>query len=274
MADSLFELVTVPGGARSLRSREHGETFHPGIGPMEEAAVLHVAQQRLEERVGGGDPFVIWDVGLGAGANALAFVEALALLENQSARVEIRSFDQTLEPLRFALHHARDLGYPAPWEREIAALLEKGSVEIGRIDWRIDAGDFRERVSDCEGPGPDGVVFDPYSPAANPGMWTREVFSAIRRRAGEDCILTTYSRSTAIRARLMLAGWYVGRGAATGEKNETTIAVTRLEDLREPLRIDWLERVRRSRATGLREEGMNAEAVADALAACPQMQLA
>jgi hypothetical protein len=274
MSDPLFELVTVPGGARSLRSREHGETFHPGIGPMEEAAVLHVAQQRLEERVGGGEPFVIWDVGLGAAANALAFVEALAGLENQRTPVEIRSFEQTLEPLRFALHHARELVYPAPWVREIAELLEKGIVAIGRIRWRIEPGDFRERVSACEGTGPNGVVFDPYSPSANAGMWTQEVFRAIRRRAGEDCILTTYSRSTAIRARLMLAGWYVGRGAATGEKNETTIAVTRLEDLREPLRIDWLERVRRSRATGLREEGMNAEAVADALAACPQMQLA
>jgi hypothetical protein len=272
MVEPLFELVTVPGGARSLRSLEHGETFHPGIGPMREAAVLHVAQQRLEERLRGRERFVIWDVGLGAAANALAIVEALVAMEDQGTRVELRSFDRTLEPLRFALGHAEELGYPERWSEEIGELLEKGSVEIGRIPWSIEGGDFRERVAECEGPGPDGVIFDPYSPTANPGMWTQEVFGAIRRRAGGDCILTTYSRSTAIRARLLLAGWCVGRGAATGEKNETTVAAVRVEDLREPLRADWLERVRRSRAAGLWEGGVSAEAVAEALAGCPQMR--
>ena len=271
MTDRLFELVTVPSGARSLRSREHGETFHPGIGPMEEAKVLHVAQHRLEERLREGCEFVIWDVGLGAGANALAVVEAVLAMKT-AARVGLRSFDQTLEPLRFALKHAEELGYPARWKREIGELLREGRVEIGRVAWRIELGDFRVRVADCAGPGPRAVLFDPYSPAANPGMWTREVFRAVRERADEDCTLTTYSRSTVTRAGLMRAGWCVGRGAATGEKTETTVAATRLEALREPLGRDWLGRVRRSTAAGLREGGLTAEAVARELEGCGQMR--
>lgn len=114
MSEGPFELVSVPGGARSLRSREHGETFHPGIGPMEEARILHVAQHRLEERLGAG--FVVWDVGLGAGANALAMIEAVLALGTSEAGVELRSFDQTLEPLRFALMHAEDYGLPGTME--------------------------------------------------------------------------------------------------------------------------------------------------------------
>jgi len=271
MPEQLFDLVTVPGGARSLRSLEHGETFHPGIGPMEEANVLHVAQHRLEHRMRVGEGFVIWDVGLGAGANALAVVEAVLAMKT-TARVELRSFDQTLEPLRFALKHAGDLGYPARWEREIAVVLKDGKVDIGRVSWRIELGDFRERVVDCAGPGPRAVLFDPYSPAANPGMWRREVFRAIRERADEDCTLTTYSRSTVTRVDLLCAGWHVGRGAATGEKTETTIAATRLEELREPLGRDWLDRVRRSTAPGLRDGGKTAEGVASELEACKQMQ--
>ena len=271
MTDALFELVTVPGGAWSLRSREHGETFHPGIGPMEEAKVLHVAQHRLEQRMQQGGRFVIWDIGLGAGANALAVVEAVA--EN-AAPVELRSFDQTLEPLRFALEHAEELRYPARWKREIAELLTEGKVEIGSVTWRIELGDFPERVETSAGPSPRAVLFDPYSPAANPRMWTREVFHAIRERAHEDCTLTTYSRSTVTRVRLLRAGWYVGRGAATGEKTETTVAATRLDELREPLRRDWLDRVSRSTAAGLREGGMTADAVARELEKCAQMQRA
>jgi hypothetical protein len=103
-------------------------------------------------------------------------------------------------------------------------------------------------------------------------MWTQEVFRAIRARAGDDCILTSYSRSTVVRARLMLAGWYVGRGAATGEKNETTVAATRLEELRAPLGIDWLGRVRRSAAVERMGNGMTVEDMAVALAQCPQMR--
>ena len=116
-------------------------------------------------------------------------------------------------------------------------------------------------------------MFDPYSPAANPGMWTREVFRAIRERADEDCTLTTYSRSTVTRAELMRAGWCVGKGAATGEKTETTLAATRLEELREPLGREWLNRVRRSAATKLREGGMTTEGVARELEGCEQMKV-
>jgi hypothetical protein len=48
------------------------------------------------------------------------------------------------------------------------------------------------------------------------------------------------------RTTLLLAGWFVGAGHATGEKEETTIASTRLDLLAEPLPAAWLERVRRS----------------------------
>jgi tRNA U34 5-methylaminomethyl-2-thiouridine-forming methyltransferase MnmC len=238
---------------------------------MEEANVLHVAQHRLPERIQAGEAFVIWDVGLGAGANALAVIGAVLAMENAAVRVELRSFDETLEPLRFALQSAEELEYPARRRAEIETLLATGSAEIGRVTWRLEFGDFRERVRECAGPGPRAVLFDPYSPAANPGMWTREVFRAIRGRADADCTLTTYSRSTVTRARLLLAGWCVGRGAATGEKTETTVAATRLEALREPLGRDWLERVRRSTAPGLREGGLTAEAVARQLERCAQM---
>jgi len=269
MSGTLFDLVTVPGGAWSLRSLEHGETFHPGIGPMEEARLLHVAQHRLEERMEAGRPFQIWDVGLGAAANALAVIEAL---EGAAAPVELHSFDQTLEPLRFALEHAGALGYPVPWKAGIEELLSSGRVGIGSVTWSFEPGDFRERARQWTGPGPRAVLFDPYSPAANPGMWTPEVFRLIRERADEDCTLTTYSRSTVTRVDLLRAGWCVGRGAPTGAKTETTVAATRLERLRDPLRRDWLGRVSRSTAAGLRRDGATAAEVARELEGCEQMR--
>jgi hypothetical protein len=74
-----FEIVTVKSGARALRSRTVGQTFHPVVGPMIEAEGLHVRQQRLVERAAEeAERFVIWDVGLGGAANAIAAIEAFA----------------------------------------------------------------------------------------------------------------------------------------------------------------------------------------------------
>src|ERR1700761_4960477 len=102
-----FEIVTVQSGDRSLRSREFGETFHPVIGPMAEAVGLHVRQQRLVERAASaGGRFVIWDVGLGAAANAIAVLEAFEASsgwDDRSVHVELHSFDLSEDSLRFAI---------------------------------------------------------------------------------------------------------------------------------------------------------------------------
>lgn len=265
---SRFELVTVPAGARSLRSIEHGETFHPGIGPMAEARVLHVAQHDLAARTAGrGDAFVIWDIGLGAAANALAVLEA-ARDEFPEARVELHSFDATLEPLHFGIEHAEELVYPLPWKAVLREIFERGSVSTGRLTWRLHLGDFRLAETAAEAPAPEAVIFDPYSPAANPGMWTTEVFAAIRERVERVCTLSTYTRSTVMRARLLRAGWFVGHGAATGEKTETTVAGSELGVLHRPLGRNWLERLRRSTAQGLGERG--GAGAAEELAGHPQ----
>jgi hypothetical protein len=275
-----FEIVTVASGARSLRSQRHGETFHPVVGPMAEAHGLHVAQQRLVERAGEkkAGPLVVWDVGLGAAANALAVLEAL---RGVTAPVELHSFDRSLEPLEFALQHAADLGYLVGWEDQLRTVVREGVISIGSLTWRMHVGDFRDRVHDATAPAPHAVIFDPYSPSANPELWNVETFAAIRARvkADEPCLLTSYSRSTAVRVTLLLAGWFVGRGTSTGEKDETTVASSHRESLASPLEPAWIERVRRSTAPGplqrdAAEPSPTSIEVADELSRHPQFATA
>jgi len=97
-------------------------------------------------------------------------------------------------------------------------------------------------------PAPHAILFDPFSPAKNPAMWTLPLFTNLFRLLdpGRPCALATYSRSTMTRAGLLLAGFYVGAGHATGAKEETTIAANTLELIHEPLDRRWLERARRS----------------------------
>lgn len=248
-----FELVEVASGAKSLRSLEFGQTFHPVTGPMNEAVALHVAQQRLAERAGKcKTTFVIWDVGFGAAANALAAIEALS---HCGRAIRLHSFDRTTASIEFALRHAEALGYVARHEKLLRELLSKGNAAIGdaatHIEWRLHLGDFCGQIqSDNQNAWdpPHAIFYDPYSPSANPGMWTLEHFSLLRKRLndGIPCLLTNYTRSTAVRVTLLLAGFFVGEGCGIGGKEETTAASNDLSLIGRPLDARWLERVRRS----------------------------
>src|SRR6266550_5070196 len=95
---------------------------------------------------------------------------------------------------------------------------------------------------------PHAIMFDAFSPATNPAMWTQPLFANLFRLLdpARPCALPTYSRSTMLRVTLLLAGFLVGVGHATGEKDETTIAANTIELIDEPLDRRWLERARRS----------------------------
>ena len=100
-------------------------------------------------------------------------------------------------------------------------------------------------------------MFDAYSPAKNPAMWTGSLFTSLYNALSPDrpCSLSTYSRSTMLRVSLLLAGFFVGSGEATGQKDETTIAANTLDLIPRPLAKQWLDRVRCStNAEPLRED--------------------
>jgi tRNA U34 5-methylaminomethyl-2-thiouridine-forming methyltransferase MnmC len=252
-----YQLVQLAGGAYSIRSIAHGETFHPVIGPVAEAETLYVNQLRLRERLKNhSGEFVIWDVGLGAAANALAVLRATRKI---ACNLHLVSFDCTREPLEFALKNAGALGYFDGYENQVARLLQKNSVEFengkSKVNWGFHLGDFATLISNVKlktqnskSAPPHAILFDAYSPAKNPAMWTLPVFENLFRALDpkQFCALATYSRSTLIRVTLLLAGFFVGVGHATGEKEETTIAANDLSLISEPLDHRWLERARNS----------------------------
>jgi hypothetical protein len=281
-----YRLVRLKNGAHSVHSLAHGETFHPVIGPVAEAEALYVRQLRLVERLQQHTgEFVIWDVGLGAAANVLTLLRAT---RDRTCPFRVVSFDRTLEPLQFALEHAEALGYFQGYQEPASQLARgAGQVEFanGRqtVVWVAQVADFpsllarslheplacsppfrvprgapakagttnspdRFRVARSAFSSPHAILFDAFSPATNPEMWTLPLFTNLYRCLDptRPCAMPTYSRSTLLRVTLLLAGFYVGTGHPTGEKEETTIAANTLELIDEPLDHQWLARARRS----------------------------
>jgi tRNA U34 5-methylaminomethyl-2-thiouridine-forming methyltransferase MnmC len=245
-----FELVTLKSGVQSLRMLSNREIFHPGIGPKAEANILYVDQQRLVERCHEASEFVIWDVGLGAGANACAAISALQ--SNLKTQIRMISFDRTIEPLRFALSNAQALEYPSEHLQKIQSLVDQGTSQIRPgFDWELRLGDFTETMLSPALPLPDAIFYDPYSPNSNTDMWRLDHFTKLFQRLGtqKPYLWTNYTRSTVVRVTLLLAGFYVGSGSTIGEKEETTVASNDLSLIAHPLKKSWLTRVKISHSS-------------------------
>lgn len=263
------EVVTTREGARAMLDRATGEVMHPVVGPGVESQRLYCAPARLSARLlaGGDAPLVLLDVGLGAGSNAGAAWRLSASLPATARPLEIVSFDRDLEALTLALAHAEDFNLAGPVGEAARALLARGEHTSGRTRWRMIHAELPASLA--RAPAADVVFWDPFSPRANPELWRLSAFTALRARCRGAATVHTYSGATAVRSALLLAGFAVGEGVATGEYKTATAAAVDIEDLERPLDLRWLARLGRSSA------GFPADAPADALArvaALPQFR--
>jgi len=254
-----YEIHTAWEGFASIRHVRSGEVMHSRTPPMEEARRLYIEQSRLAERLAepGQGPLVVWDVGLGAAANAMAAIgvyESAAASAGDGSRprdLEIVSFENDLDSLRLAFANNdqfRYLRHSAP-----AGILKTGSWRSRQhpgLGWTLVVGDFPETLSAAPFP-PDVIFYDLFSGKTNPSAWTAQTFRrlfAVCR--GRPVGLYTYTCSTAARSAMLLAGFHVARGINAGDKVETTLALTPEAVRPEHLLLgdDWLGRWRRSTA--------------------------
>lgn len=250
-----YEVHVSEKGFSSIKQISSGEIMHSVNSPEEEARTLYIEPSHLRERLTQGRPLRVWDVGLGAATNAMALIhelESILSLEDLTPvpRTEIVSFEIDLDPLHLALKHPQrflHLRHAAPHE-----LLKEGEWKntAGTLRWILATGNFLERMSEFS--PPDLIYYDPFSFKTDSALWTQNAFRKIYRHCCKhQTTLMTYSASTLVRALLLSEGFFVGAGAPTGPKTETTIAFTRDENAilsGKLLGLDWLAKWQKSGA--------------------------
>jgi queuine tRNA-ribosyltransferase len=239
-----------------IRDMTSGEVMHPGEDPEQEARSLYVEQSRLIERlqVSADEPLVVWDVGLGAAANAMATIlaaESLSASGSMARGLVLVSFENDLDSLKLALDHPRwfrHLRHAAPR----ALLLEDRWINgSASIEWRLLRGDFAARKFDAA--SPDIIFFDPFSFRTDSALWTLTAFRELAQAcAQKPAEIFTYTYSTRVRAAMLAGGFYVAKGRGTGPKAETTIGLSASAASgphgHELLGQEWLAKWRRSDA--------------------------
>jgi queuine tRNA-ribosyltransferase len=266
-----FEVVETRNGARAMLDHRTGEVMHPLSGPTEEPRSLYVRPSRLGHRLETGEsgPLVLLDVGLGAGSNAAA---AWALSESRATftrRLHIVSFDRTFAALELALapEHRAAFGLTGTALSACSELVEHRRTEGACTVWRASLGELPSTLLDEPAAMADIVYWDPFSPRANPELWSVTTFTALRRLCRSGATVHTYSGATATRTALLLAGFAVGLGEVLPSGRQATVAATCVEDLEWPLDRRWLERLTRSSAP------FSPDAPADALARVARLAL-
>jgi len=258
-----YEVHTAPEGFGSIRHIASGEIMHSRTPPLEEARRLYVDQPGLAERLRlaeGEMPenaasLVIWDVGLGAAANAMAAIVCHETMAGEGVPLrplQLVSFENDLDALRLA--RVNNALFPYLRHAGPDALLKTGAWRNGGIDWTLVEGDFPATLPRASAL-PDLIFYDLFSSKSDGVHWTPGAFRELALAcAGRAVELLTYTCSTAIRASLLAAGFWVARGVRIGEKAETTVALTPeairvSRGCRYPLLgADWLAKWERSGA--------------------------
>src|SRR5207237_3404890 len=131
--------------------------------PLVESERLYVRPSRLVERLRekGDGPLVLFDVGLGAGSNAVAAWRAA--VETRARRLVIVSFDRTTAAMELALaEDAAAFGFSGEAAIAGRALIGEGRHESVSVAWRLVLGNLPGALGDASLPGADVVFWDPF----------------------------------------------------------------------------------------------------------------
>ncbi|MEO5668019.1 MAG: tRNA guanosine(34) transglycosylase Tgt [Bdellovibrionota bacterium] len=271
-----YEVVLSESGYGSIKQTSSGEVMHSVSHPDEEATRLYTEVFKAYQKEFPEDEVVVWDVGMGAGHNAMSLIRFIEEDSENSRPVSIVSFERDLDPINLALKHPmlfKHLRHGGP-----RSILDSGTWQKDTLSWTLLEGDYRERAA--EAPSPNVVFWDPFSYKTNEELWTLDSFKLLHTfvpHPEHPLLLSTYSASSAIRVGLLLAGFYVYRGPGTGPKSETTWAsLTKFKTLEaQLLGTEFLDRFERSSVDGplgSAESHLTKEDVLKKLRAHPQFR--
>jgi tRNA U34 5-methylaminomethyl-2-thiouridine-forming methyltransferase MnmC len=214
-----LELRKTGDGSHTLFNPEIGESYHSGFGAHNESmhvfitSGLYFMAEKSKE-------LNIFEVGLGTGLNVLLTIEEAKKRGLQVEYTAIEPFPLTSEIVatlnygslicESSADNAFQMIHNSPWE-EYIPLNDRFIFQKIKIMLQ----DFVDVSKKYE-----LVYFDAFSPAAQPELWTEDIFRKIASMMKEGGVLVTYSAKGQVRRDMQAAGFVVERLPGPAGKRE------------------------------------------------------
>ena len=234
--------IVTGDGSRTLYCESVGEHYHSTKdGAFSEALYKHVLPA-WKYCIKGRKRVTVLDVCFGLGYNTYVLLWYLAR-QNFTGHLRIISPEHNPELLSSLV----DFYYPEEFSDLapiIRAIAENRSYESPALSIEIFTVEARSWLAELED-SVDIVFHDPFSPAHNRELWTREYFAELKRVGSDTLLLTTYSTATAVRMGLFENRFHIYENRPEALVRNATLASLALLPLDE---IDMLLKQQRNPA--------------------------
>jgi queuine tRNA-ribosyltransferase len=225
-----YEVVQHKDGFHIICDKRSGRIIHPITDLIDKSKKLFDSQSDLQNQLTkmSNDPFVIWDIGLGAAVTTMAVIKEIEWLHKEHGyqrSVQIFSFEKDLDSLRLALKNPSL--FPHVRHSAPSSIAKNGFWEnnLSDIQWRLLEGDFGDTFE--KAPAPDLIYYDLFTVDSNENERNIQLFKNIFRYCGgKNTRLITHIVSLEIQSALIEAGFSVRKGAVVNDEIENVITFT------------------------------------------------
>jgi len=211
------ELLITRDGSPTVSIPEMGVTYHSIHGAVQES--MHVfINEGLNPLLKKKPLLRIFEMGFGTGLNALLTARAAA--ENQQ-KIEYTVIE------KFPLHAEELKGLQYGEDEELLAMLHDCSFNsMNAITPYFSIMKLQGDLIECSlENGFDLVYYDAFAPAAQPELWTKEVFEKLFKSMLPGGVLVTYCSKSDVRRAIQAAGFVVEKRPGPPGKREMLRAI-------------------------------------------------
>lgn len=189
-----FEFRPTSDGSLTVFDQEAGECFKSSHAAKTEAEAVFYQPAVLENPwYGRATPFRVLELGLGLGTNIRHFLE-------RGFAGEFVTIERDLAGAEFSLSRF-------PFD-PLTTLLRQNNFQIQSMTAHLRKGDFATEMTSLHASGyrAHALLFDPFSPRANPEAWTTEIFRLAANLLAPGGRLVSYSVSRVAKDAAEAAG--------------------------------------------------------------------